>query len=51
MNKLYNQLTKIDFISTNAVRVLNLYKNIKLKFIDFKFEAAENPSFSKAEII
>lgn len=51
MNKLYNQLTKIDFISTNAVRVLNLYKSIKLKFIDFKFEAAENPSFSKAEII
>jgi radical SAM protein with 4Fe4S-binding SPASM domain len=51
MSKLYNQLAKIDFISTNAVRVLNTYKSIKLKFIDFEFQKALNPSFTKKEII
>jgi len=51
MNRLYNKLSKINFVSSNALRAINLYKGIKLKFIDFEFEKAENPSFTKEEII
>ncbi len=50
MNKFYNKISKINFVSSNAFRALNLYKGIKLKFIDFEFESAKNPSFTKEQI-
>ncbi len=51
MSKLYNKLVKINFITDNAVRAIDLYKRIKLSLIDFEYEKAQDPSFTKEQIL
>lgn len=51
MNKIKNKLSKINFIANTALKAIDLYKNLKLKSIDFKYEQAVYPSITKTELI
>jgi radical SAM protein with 4Fe4S-binding SPASM domain len=51
MNTLFNKLSKIDFVADNAVRLINLYKTVKLQFINFEYDKSEQPSLSKEALI
>lgn len=51
MNKFINKISKITFVNTTAIRLINAYKSAKLNFVNFKYNEAQNPSITKEELI
>lgn len=51
MNKFLQKISKIDVIVNNAVRLFDLYKKTKLHFVNFRYEAAENPTLTKEVLL
>ncbi len=51
MGSLENKLFKINALSNVIVKAFDVYKSVKIRFIDFNYEKAENPTLSKEELI